>query len=140
MHIMRRGSHDPPSHPPRARGQRGIALLEVALAGAILAFALVGVASSFGTNASAVDEARDLTRAGRFLEEVLDSISAQPYDNLPLLNGNTLYDRSSQSKAIYRIQVAVSEADVDLLKLRLVLSHIRSGNEVTRLVTYRSRR
>ncbi len=120
--------------------ERGTTLIEIALAAAILTFALVGVASAFGSNASAVGEARGLTKATQFLEEIFDSVVAQSFDDVDSLNGNVLFDRLPSSQARYRIRVTVSQMSVDLKQVRLVLLDNRTGNQITKLVTYRSRR
>lgn len=120
--------------------QRGLTLVEVSIASVILTLALVSVASSFGSNATAVENARGVTRASQFLEEVLDSVTAQPFDNLTSLNGNRLYDHTTHGEARYRAEITVSLAAVDLYMVRVKLLANKSGNEITKVVTYRSRR
>ena len=114
--------------------------MEVALAATILAFALVATASSFSTNLSAVRQAKGINKAARFLEETMDAVAAQPYENLLSLNGNVYYDHQVVRAARYRIGMTVFLASADLLQVRAVLTDRRTGQELARVVTYRSRR
>ena len=124
---------------PRDR-EAGTTLLEVALAGAILTFSLMGVASAFGTNANAVGSARGLTKGTKFVEEVYDSINATRFDNLLSLNGNVAHSHADPTRARWRSHISVAQQSPDLMQVRLVLMDHKSGHEVTRMVTYRARR
>jgi Tfp pilus assembly protein PilV len=115
-------------------------LIEVALAAVVLAFSLMTMAKGFGTNFTTVQRAKDLNAASRFLEETMDSLESQPYENLPLLNGNVFFDEGAASSSRYRIDLTVSPAAVDLLQIRAVIMDRRTSRVLTRLVTYRSRR
>ena len=131
--------HQKPSTNSR-RHEAGTTLLEVALAGAILTFSLMGVASAFGTNANAVGSARGLTKATKFVEEVYDSINATKFGNLMSLNGNVAHSHSDPTRARWRSHISVSQHSPTLMQIRLVLFDHKSGHEVTRMVTYRAKR
>jgi prepilin-type N-terminal cleavage/methylation domain-containing protein len=120
--------------------EAGMSLIEVLVTTAVLAIVLIGVANAFGSSLATVDRARGITKASRFLEEVLDSIAVQPRPVLPLLNGNVLYSSETAERSRYRIEITVANATVLLTQVRVVLFDQRTGVELARVVSYRSER
>jgi len=117
-----------------------MSLIEVLITSAVLAIVLIGVANAFGSSLVSVDRARGISKASRFLEEVLDSIAMQPRPVLPLLNGNVLYSETTAKDSRYRIEITVANASVLLTQVRVVLFDQRSGAELARVISYRSER
>jgi len=127
---------------PRSRtpDESGTTLIEILLAGAMLAIGLTALAGSIGVNLGTVSKARDMEAATHFMEETLDSLSAQPYDNLLVLNGNTFYSQATAAQSLYRINLTVAQNELDLLTITAQLLDNRTGDALTRIVLYRSRR
>ncbi len=122
------------------KSERGSTFMEIAIAVAILSFSLTVIAGAFGTNLKAVDQAKKTNRAAHFVEETLDSLAETSFDDLKALNGNVLYNGSTASDSLYRIDLSVSESTVDLLTIRLLLRNVRDNSIVSRFVLNRSKR
>ena len=125
---------------PRPAGARGITILEVTIAVAVVTTVLMASAGAFVTSLSSVESAQRRTRATVFLETVMENITAQPYDNLSSFNGNHLYDNTSASNSNYSVDVTVFTAALDLQEVQAVLRDLRTDTEITRVTTLRSRR
>ena len=119
---------------------RGLTVIEVTLALAILCAAVAASGSAFLSNLAAVRSARRANEGALFLETILQDLSAQPYDALLAFDGNTFYDRVSEDKSDYRVRLSVFASAVDLEQIRAVLSDLRTGREIGRVLTQRSRR
>ena len=118
----------------------GFTMVEVAFAVGVLAFAMLALLGAFGTNFAAVEQAKATVRATRFLQETMASIDAQQFDDLPVLNGNVFYDNANSAIAVHAVTVNVTATAPNLLQVRAVLSATRTGRELARVVTLRSRR
>lgn len=127
---------------PRSRtpDESGTTLIEILLAGAMLAIGLTALAGTIGVNLGAVSKARDMEAATHFVEETLDSLSAQPYDNVLVMNGNTFFSQATAAQSLYRINLTVAQNELDLLTITAQLIDNRSGDPLSRFVIYRSRR
>ncbi|GEM_PF-6660506 len=122
------------------KSERGSTFMEITIAVAILSFSLTVIAGAFGTNLRAVNGAKRTNRAAHFVEETLDSLAETSFDDLKALNGNVLYNGSTASDSLYRIDLSVSESTVDLLTITLLLRNVRDNSVVSRFVLNRSRR
>ncbi len=122
------------------KSERGSTFMEIAIAVAILSFSLTVIAGAFGTNLKAVDRAKKTNRAAHFVEETLDSLAETSFDDLKALNGNILYNGSTASDSLYRIDLSVNESTVDLLTIGLLLRNVRDNSIVSRFVLNRSKR
>lgn len=125
---------------PRAAGARGITILEITIAVAVITTVLMASAGAFVSSLSSVESAQRRTRATVYLESVMENISAQPYDNLPSFNGNRLYDNAVVASSNYAADIRVFTAALDLQQVEVILTDLRSNTEITRVTTLRSRR
>lgn len=110
------------------------------MAGVVLTFAMISLATSIESNVSTVNSAKNLTRSSLFLQEVLDSIADQPFRFIPSLNGNVLYSGRDLQSSEFRADIAVTRLSVDLLRIRVVITKQRTGKELARVLTFRSKR
>lgn len=124
----------------RQSGCRGLTLVEVCVSTIVLAVLFLGLAMTIRTNLFAVGSAERMARATLFLETTMESLSAQPFDNLLVMNGDRLFDAADEGASNYAADLAVFPAAVDMLQLRVVLSDLQRGREIARVTTFRSRR
>lgn len=124
----------------RIRTQSGFSLVEVVVSAFILATLFLSLACAFNSNLIAVDMAKDMTKATTFMENTLQSLSAQTYENLLAMNGNQFWDQPLAADSRYTIQLAVFNASPDLLQIRAVMTDMRTNMELARVVTHRSKR
>lgn len=115
-------------------------LIEVVVSMSVIATLLMALAAAFGSSLKATDRAKRITDAGVFLETTLEDISAQPFDVLPSLNGNTVFDQTNANDSRYSIALSVFMVELNLLQIDVVVTDLRSNREVGRLSTLRSRR
>ena len=106
----------------------------------IVATVLLAAARAFSSSLGAVGQARDTTNAAIFLEPTLEDVTTQPYDNLLSLNGNRLFDGTDAGDSQFAIDRAVFLTEVDLVQMRAVVGDLRTGDEIGRATTLRSRR
>ena len=128
------GGGDPPG------AQAGITVIEISICLVIVATVLLATARAFSESLGAVGQARDTTSAAIFLETTLEDVTTQPYDNLLSLNGNRLFDRTDAGDSRFAIDLSVFLAEVDLIQMRAALVDLRTGGEIGRATTFRSRR
>lgn len=69
------------------RGARGVTLIEILIAGAILAVALLAIANMFPTGYTNVTEAGRRTMSLTAARQILEDVRSLPYDNVTALNG-----------------------------------------------------
>lgn len=69
------------------RGTRGVTLVEILIAGAILAVALLAIANMFPTGYTNVTEAGRRTMSLTAARQILEDARSLPYDNVTALNG-----------------------------------------------------
>lgn len=69
------------------RGARGVTLIEILIAGAILAVALLAIANMFPTGYTNVTEAGRRTMSLTAARQILEDARSLPYDNVTALNG-----------------------------------------------------
>jgi Tfp pilus assembly protein PilV len=120
-----------------ARGSTRIGFL---LAMVIVAIALAGVAGVLGSNLRVNARSQHLTSGSRFLQEVLASVDAQNYDALLAMNGNAFYDTGSSGNARFRVDLNTAVAAVDMVSIGAVLRDQRTGREISRVASFRSKR
>lgn len=118
----------------------GFSLLEVAITTAILGAVLLATATAFGSTMNATDQARRTTEAAIFLEATVENISAQPYDNLLSLDGNTVFDGTNAADSNFSVSITATQAEVDLIQVTASLNDLALGRQIGRLNTLRSDR
>ncbi len=121
-------------------GKRGLTLLEMSIAMAVLAVVLSGVAMGLGASLRAVEGARRVTGGSAYLETVMQNVAAQPYDNLLPMNGNQLFDQPLPADSNYRVDLTIFAVDIDLVQIDAQLVDLRTGRPVGTVTTQRCRR
>jgi Tfp pilus assembly protein PilV len=137
--MFRTGRDLPAVGHGRAR-ERGSSMSEALLAMVIVSIALAGVAGVLGSNLKVNAHSQDLTSGARSLREVLASVDAQTYDALLAMNGNTFYDTRAAGNARFRVELTTAVAAVDMISIAAVLKDQRTGRELSRVASFRSRR
>lgn len=127
------------AHGPR-RGKRGLTLLELSIAMAVLAVVLSGVAMGLGASLKAVEGARRVTGGTAYLESVMQNVAAQPYANLLPMNGNQFFDQPLPANSNFRVDLTVFNVDIDLVQIDAQLVDLRSGRPVGTVTTQRCSR
>lgn len=120
--------------------KRGLTLLEMSIAMAILSVILAGVAMGMGASLKAVNSARRVTGGSQYLESVMQNLAAQPYANLLAMNGNQLFDQPLLADSNFTVDLVIFETEIDLLQLEATLSDRRTGRELGTVTTLRTRR
>ena len=118
----------------------GLTILETVIAMAILFTALLASAQTMARSISVVNDAQRMDRASIFLETVMEDLAAQPYANLLAFDGNHLTDRATAAQSMYGVDLTVFQSAVDLVQIQAVLRDERTGRELGRATTLRSRR
>ena len=118
----------------------GLTLIEVCLAMGVVATVLLASAGAFSSSLSAVERSGRLTNGSIFLDTVMQDLSAQPYGSLLAMNGNQFFDQATQATSQYAVDLTVFLAQVDLLRIEAALIDLGSGQEMGRVITFRSRR
>ena len=129
----------PAAGPGRAR-ERGSTMIEVLLAMVVVSIALAGVAGVLGSNLRVNAHSQELTSGSRFMQEVLASVDAQSYDALLAMNGNTFYDTGAVGNARFRVELTTAVSGIDMVSIQTVLRDQRTGHEISRVASFRSRR
>ena len=124
----------------RGKGREGFTLLEVMVSGALLGILCMGLVGAFSSNFKAVSKSKTIVDGAAFLSTVMDSLEGQNFNALLAMNGNTFYDQANVKDSRFKVDLTVSNVAVDLLMIRAVLTDLRAGHELSRVVTYRSRR
>ena len=126
--------------PVARRRAAGLTILETVIALAILFTALLASAQTMARSIAVVNDAQRMDRASIFLETVMEDLAAQPYANLLAFDGNHFTDRATAATSMYGVDVTVFQAAVDLVQVQAVLRDERTGRELGRATTLRSRR
>lgn len=127
----------------RARTRRrvlGLSIVEVTIAIAILFTGLMAAARTLASSVNVVNDARRTGRAALFLETVMEDVAAQPYADLLALDGNQIADGDTAAESSFRATLTVFQSAVDLIQVEAVLADARTGREMGRVTTLRSRR
>jgi len=122
------------------RARQGFTLLEVAIALLIVSTVLVSLTGAFLSTAQAVQSAKGVSRATVFLQSVMESLEAQPYDALPSFHGNRIFNRDTQQASNWSVDLSVLPAGIDLEQVDATLLELRSGRVLAQISTLRSRR
>jgi prepilin-type N-terminal cleavage/methylation domain-containing protein len=122
------------------RAKRGLTLLEMSIAMAILSVILAGVAMGFGASLKAVNSARRITGGSQYLESVMQNLSAQPYENLLAMNGNQFFDQPLLADSNFTVDLTTFEAEIDMLQIEATLRDRRTNRELGTITTMRTRR
>jgi Tfp pilus assembly protein PilV len=117
-----------------------LTLIEVCISTIVIAILFLGLAGTIRTNMTAVGSAERMARAALFLETTMESLAAQPFDNLLVMNGDRLFDADPQGAANYAADLTVFPTAVDMVQVSVVLSELRNGSELGRVTTLRTRR
>lgn len=133
-----RGSRSPLRAAKGAK--RGLTLLEMSIAMAILAVVLAGVAMGMGASLKAVNSARRVTGGSQYLASVMQNLAAQPYANLLAMNGNQLFDQATLADSNFTVDIVAFETEIDLLQLEATLNDRRTGRELGTITTLRTKR
>lgn len=120
--------------------RRGLTLLEMSIAMAVLSVILSGVAMGFGASLKAVSVARRVTGGSQYLETVMQNISAQPYENLLAMNGNQFFDQPLLADSNFTVDLTTFEAEIDMLQIEATLRDRRTNRELGTITTMRTRR
>ncbi len=132
------------TRPGRKRGHRqgraGFTMVEVMVSAALLGILCMGLVGAFSSNFKAVSTSKNIVDGAAFLSTVMDSLEGQNYNALLAMNGNTFYDQAQVKDSRFRVDLTVSNVAVDLLMIRAVLTDLRANHELSRVVTYRSKR
>jgi len=115
-------------------------LIEVVVSMAVIATILMASAAAFSQPLIATDRAKRTTGAAIFLETTMENISAQSFDNLLALNGNTIFDQTSALDSRYAINLTVFVPELNLIQIQAVVTDLRSNDPVGRLTSLMSRR
>jgi hypothetical protein len=115
-------------------------VLEVTIAFTIVCTVLMASAGAFTSGLVAVRGAQARSRGTVFMETVMEDLSAQPYDSLLAFNGNRIYDAPTIARSNCSVDLSVFLAAVDLLQVEAILKDVRTGREIGRLSTLRTRR
>ncbi len=124
----------------QGKGRKGFTLLEVMVSGALLGILCMGLVGAFSSNFKAVSKSKTIVDGAAFLSTVMDSLEGQNFNALLAMNGNTFYDQANVKDSRFRVDLTVSSVAVDLLMIRAVLTDLGANHELSRVVTYRSRR
>lgn len=123
------------------RGRRsGFTLVEVAISAVVVAFLAMAAATAFTGNLRSVEDAGRITAGSIFLETVMEDLSAQPYDNLLVLNGNRFYDVIDANDSNYEVALTVFQSANRLLQLEAVMTDLRTGRALGAVTTARADR
>ena len=122
------------------RDRAGMTLIEVVVSMAVIATILMASAAAFSQPLIATDRAKRTTGAAIFLETTMENISAQSFDNLLALNGNTIFDQTSALDSRYAINLTVFVPELNLIQIQAVVTDLRSNDPVGRLTSLMSRR
>ncbi len=120
--------------------KRGFTLIEVVVSASLMSVFFLAMAGTFTSNFMAVEKARNLTNAASFLETTMENLHGQGYDQLLAMNGDVFYNGNGPGDSLFSAQLTVSPVSIGLVKVKLVLRELRTGREITRIVTYRSKR
>ena len=101
---------------------------------------ILAAAGSFNAALKATSRARDTEAAAMFLETTIENVLAQPYANLPTLNGNQIFDGTNAADSRFQIDIAVFEVEVNLLQVRAIVMDLESDRVIGRLSTQKSNR
>lgn len=115
-------------------------LLEMSIAMAILSVILAGVAMGMGSSLKAVNSARRVTGGAQYLQSVMHNLSAQPYENLLVMNGNQFFDQALLADSNFTVDLVTFETEIDLLQLEATLRDRRTSRELGTVTTMRTRR
>ena len=116
----------------------GMTVVEVMIAAGISTVLLLATAATFFGNIKAVGTAKAITSGSIFLESIQENISAQPYENLLALNGNSVFNNGDAAGSNYRADITTFQAGIGLIQIRIALMDVQSNREIGRLVTVRS--
>ena len=120
--------------------RRGLSLLEMSIAMALLAIVLTGMAMGFGASFKAVNGAKRVTGGSKFLESVMQNVGAQPYDNLLAMNGNQFFDQTTLGDSNFTVDLVVFQTEVELLQVEATLTDTLTTRELATITTLRSQR
>jgi hypothetical protein len=115
-----------------------MSMVEVMIAAGIACVLLLATAATFFGNMKAVGTAKSITSGGIFLESVQENISAQPYQNLLALNGNSIFDNGGVNGSQFRADITTFQSGIGLIQIRIALLDLQTNRELGRLVTVRS--
>ena len=123
-----------------SRGRSGITILEVTIAFAILSTVLLASAEGFTSSLLATRGAQSRSRGTVFLDTVMEDMYAQSYDGLLAFNGNKVYDQATLARSNYSVDLTTFLAGVDLIQVQGLLKDLRTGREIGRVTSMRTRR
>lgn len=106
----------------------------------LMAISLTAAAGVLGSSLTTGMRSQQINHGARFLEGVLSSLEAQPYDALLAMNGNVFYDNGTATRSQHRIELTTSVVGIGLIQLDLVMRQQAGGAEVAHIATLRSQR
>lgn len=113
-------------------------LIEVMIAGGVIAVLMMATAAAFSSNLKAVGMAKSLTGGGIFLETVHEDLMGQSFHNLLSLSGNQIFDGETPEASQYRVDLDVFLVAPGLIQVRAGMVSLQSGDELARIVFLRS--
>ena len=144
MRQVRRDHHHPAhlselNWTPSRRGRGLEVLAQVVLAVVVLTAGLAVGAGHYGAQHLKVEESRRLARAEDLFGQTLRAIAAYSYEEVSLMNGSSFQDGATEETSAFTVELAVTEASSDFLKVDAVLFDKNTHKEIRRFVTYRGR-
>lgn len=106
----------------------------------VVGILMLATVAAFTTNVNAVRHAETTTRASIFLQATMEDLTAQSYDALLALDGDTIYDDNGPEDSSYSIDLTVFVADVDLVQVTAGLNDLRTTRRLAEVTTLRTRR
>ncbi len=99
--------------------------------------ALVG--GQLGCSYLPVEESHRMARAEDLLVDAVNAVAAYPFEEVARMDGSAFQDGCEGRKPEFKVELAVTRASEDMLKVSAVLWDLRSAQEISRMVTYRGR-
>lgn len=147
MQLMRIADrlHAQQVHPAGVvRGQRmsvqaGPALARVLFWVLVIPSLVALVGGQLGCSYLPVEEAHRLARAEDLLVDTVNAVAAYPFDEVARMDGSAFQGGCEGRRSDFKVELAVTRASEDMLKVSAVLWDLRSSQEISRLITYRGR-
>lgn len=115
-------------------------MLEVVITLTIVVTALLASADGFVVGLTSAQDSQRRARGALFLDTVVEDLSAQDFEALLAFDGDQVFEGETLAASQFAVDLAVFPAGVDLLQIDAALTDRRTGREICRVATLRSRR